>query len=146
MAGLRAKRVLRVMLAGMALGVAGTVVWLGGWRLSGPVPGGFYAHLAGREAFSLTAEVLAAGHYPRLLALLLLPLAVGLDLLFWTAGLAAWRLVAGASWPGAALATVLQGHPVPGLAVILLAGALGGAVLCLPVVFLAGPSGQRGPR
>jgi hypothetical protein len=64
------------------------------------------------------------------------PIALGSDILAWTAGSVAW-LFDPVGWPGAALGRLLLPHPSLDMAVVILGSVIGGVVLCAVISFLA---------
>jgi hypothetical protein len=64
------------------------------------------------------------------------PIALGSDILAWTAGSVAW-LFDPVGWPGAALGRLLLPHSLLDMAVVMAGSVIGGVVLCAAISLLA---------
>ncbi len=78
---------------------------------------------------SMFLDAAGTGHWMGPFMLLLLPVGLGIDLLIWTVGVAAWVLQPGASWPGAALGHLIAAHPSLSSVGVGVASVLGGIIL-----------------
>ena len=116
------RRQLRLMAPGALWGVAG-VILLSLFRMT---PDVILAGRIGSSPHVGTLELLSADNASALWKVLVLPAAVGIDLLLWSVGIIPWLIIR-QGWPGSALGSVLAPYPLLAWIMVLIFAALPGA-------------------
>jgi hypothetical protein len=120
------------MAPGVVWGIAGVSLALAG----GQTPDKLMSSLLIQNrpfSFAIFAALTDTLNAP--LKIIIFPLTVGLDVLMWTVGLAAW-LVIGEGWPGWALGVVLSPRPILAWLSVFLSSVLTGVGLTLGFAWL----------
>lgn len=120
------------MAPGVVWGIAGVSLALAG----GETPDKLMSWLLiENKPFSVAVRIAILDTLNAPLKIVIFPLTLGLDMLMWTVGLAAW-LVIGEGWPGWALGVVLSPRPILAWVSVFLSSVLTGAGLTLGFAWL----------